>query len=71
MYVEVDEVYESIKENQQHRSKKKLQRSEVSEVGSSCSFTSWARKDVLKEGELDRFLGQNVVIVEYTQNREG
>ena len=68
MHVEVDGVNESIEENQQHRSKKKLQRREVSEVGSSYVFTSLAKKDILKEGVLNGFLGHNVVIAEYTQN---
>ena len=69
MHVEVDEVNESNTENQPHRSKKKLQRSEVRLVQVVLYFTD--KKDVLKEGVLDGFLGHNVVIVEYNQNREG
>ena len=61
----------SNKESQQHQNKKKLQRSDASEVVSSSVFTFWAKKDVLKEGELDGFLGHSVVNVEYTENREG
>ena len=72
MPVEVDEINEFLKEFQQHQSKKKLQRSEMSEVGSSCIFLIWsAKKDVLMEGVLDGFLGHNVVVVEYIQNRGG
>ena len=44
----------------------------MSEVGSLCIFVIWlAKKDVLMEGVLDGFLGHNVVVVEYIQNRGG
>ena len=72
MHTEVDEINEFIKEFQQHQSMKKLQRSEMSEVGSLCIFLIWlAKKDVLREIVLDGFLGHNVVVVEYIQNQGG
>ena len=72
MLVEVDEINEFIKEFQRHQSNKKLQGSEMSEVGSLCIVLNWlAKKDVLMEGVHDGFLGHNVVVVEYIQNRGG
>ena len=63
MHVEVDEFNESNKENQQHRSKKKLQRSEISEVGFMLLLVYFLGQKRWFEG----FLGNNVVVVEYTQ----